>query len=186
MLAEFRKKYRVIKAGLAVKNLVKKCIICRRQNVRASSQMMADLPSSRVKSDVPPFTFTDIDYFGPFEVKQGRSMKKRYGVIFTCMSSRAIHIEIAESLDTSSCINTIRRFISRKGPVREIISDNGTNFVGANRELRDTIKELSLPEIYKFAANHNITWKFNTPAASHHGGAWERQIRTIRKTFKLY
>ena len=181
VLAELRKKYWVIKAGLAVKNLVRKCIICRRQNVRASSQMMADLPSSRVKSDVPPFTFTGIDYFGPFEVKQGRSMKKRYGVIFTCMSSRAIHIEIAESLDTSSCINAIRRFISRRGPVREIISDNGTNFVGANRELRDAIKELSLPEIYKFAANHNITWKFNTPAASHHGGAWERQIRTIRK-----
>jgi hypothetical protein len=181
VLSELRKKYWVIKAGLAVKNLVRKCIVCRRQNVRASSQMMADLPSSRVKSDVAPFTFTGMDYFGPFEVKQGRSMKKRYGVLFTCMSTRAIHIEIAECMDTSSCINALRRFISRRGPVKEITSDNGSNLVGANHELRKAIQELSEQDIHKFAANHGIKWKFNIPAASHHGGVWERQIRTVRK-----
>jgi hypothetical protein len=143
--------------------------------------MMADLPSSRVKSDVAPFTFTGMDYFGPFEVKQGRSMKKRYGVLFTCMSTRAIHIEIAECMDTSSCINALRRFISRRGPVKEITSDNGSNLVGANHELRKAIQELSEQDIHKFAANHGIKWKFNIPAASHHGGVWERQIRTVRK-----
>ncbi len=181
VLSELRKKYWVIKAGVAVKNLVKKCVVCRRQNARVIEQKMADLPSCRVKSEVPPFTFTGMDYFGPFEVKQGRSIKKRYGVVFTCMASRAIHIEIASSLDTSSCINALRRFISRRGPVQEITSDNGTNLVGANHELQQAIQELNKEDIHRFAAKQDIKWKFNTPTASHHGGVWERQIRTIRK-----
>ena len=66
---------------------------------------MADLPSNRVKPDDPPFTRTGMEYFGPFNIKHGRSTRKRYGVLFTCMNSRAVHIEIADSIDTSSCIN---------------------------------------------------------------------------------
>ena len=103
---------------------------------------MADLPSNRVKPDDPPFTHTGVDYFGPFDIKHGRSIRKRYGVLFTCMNSRAVHIEIADSMDTSSCINALRRFISRRGHVKEITSDNGTNFVGADHQLREAIKEL--------------------------------------------
>jgi hypothetical protein len=122
-----------------------------------------------------------MDFFGPFEIKQGRSVKKRYGVLFTCMTSRAVHIEIAKSLDTSSCINAIRRFIARRGSVKEITSDNGTNLVGANNEIRQTLRELDEGDIQNFATRRRIVWKFNIPAASHHGGVWERQIRTVRK-----
>ncbi|XP_072050041.1 uncharacterized protein [Amphiura filiformis] len=180
-LAELRQRYWIINAATAVKNLVKKCIVCRKQNARAGNQMMADLAPSRVKAEDPPFSCTGMDYFGPFEVKQGRSCRKRYGVIFTCMSTRAVHLEIAESLDTSSCINAIRRFIARRGPVKEITSDNGTNLVGANNEMRQALKELNEEDIQSFATRRNIVWKFNIPAASHHGGVWERQIRTVRK-----
>ncbi|XP_072028357.1 uncharacterized protein [Amphiura filiformis] len=142
-LAELRQRYWVINAATAVKNLVKKCIICRNQNARAGNQMMADLAPSRVKSEDPPFSYTGMDYFGPFEVKQARRCRKRYGVIFTCMSTRAVHLEIAESLDTSSCINALRRFIARRGPVKEITSDNGTNLEGANNEMRQALQELN-------------------------------------------
>ena len=180
-LAELRQRYWVINAATAVKKLVKRCIICRRQNARAGNQIMADLAPSRVKAEEPPFSFTGMDYFGPFEIKQGRSCKKRYGVLFTCMTTRAVHLEIAESLDTSSCINAIRRFISRRGPVKEITSDNGTNLVGANNELRQALRELKEEDIQNFATRRNIVWKFNIPAASHHGGVWERQVRTVRK-----
>ena len=83
-------------------------------------QMMADLPADRLKPDDPPCTRVGVDYFGPIEVKRGRSMVKRYGVVFTCLAIRAVHIEKADSLDTDSCIAAIRRFIARRGAVREM------------------------------------------------------------------
>lgn len=79
--------------------------------------------------DDPPFTRVGVDYFGPFEVRCGRSLIKKYGVIFTCLAVRAVHIELASSLDTDLCINALRRFIARRGQVEEIRSDNGTNFI---------------------------------------------------------
>lgn len=73
---------------------------------------MADLPAVRVTPDEPPFTRVGVDYFRPFEVKSRRSVVKRYGIIFTCLAIRAIHIEVAPSLDTDSFINVLRRFIA--------------------------------------------------------------------------
>lgn len=142
---------------------------------------MADLPKDRLQPDLPPFTSVGVDYFGPFEVKRGRSFIKRYGVIFTCMASRAVHLEIAYSLDTSSCINALRRFISRRGQVSHIRSDNGTNFVGTERELREALSALNHQKIQKALLQSGVKWSFNTPTASHHGGTWERIIRMVRQ-----
>ena len=96
---------------------------------------MADLLRDRIIPDEPPFTNVGLDYFGPFEIKRGRTLIKRYGVNFTCLALRAIHIEVASSIDTDSCIHALRRFIARRGQVQVIRSDNGTNFVGAEKEL---------------------------------------------------
>lgn len=181
ILSELRQKYWVVGAGAMTKQAVQHCIICRKNRAKIGEQMMADLPTYRVQGDQPPFTNVGMDFFGPFLVKCGRSSKKRYGVIFTCMASRAVHIEVASSMDTSSCIDAIRRFISRRGPVKQIVSDNGTNLVGACSEMRKALKELDETELMNFHTNHDIAWSFNTPAASHQGGVWERQIRTIRK-----
>ncbi len=94
-------------------------------------QKMADLPKERLQADLPLFSNVGVDYFGPFEIKRGRSQVKRYGVVFTCMTSRAIHLEMAHSLTTDSCIDALRQFIARRGQVMHIRSDNGTNLVGA-------------------------------------------------------
>jgi transposase InsO family protein len=122
-----------------------------------------------------------MDYFGPIEVKRGRSLVKRYGVIFTCCTSRAVHLEIASSLTTDSCINAIRRFIARRGPVDIIRSDNGTNLVGAEAELRREIQNWNQSNIGRTLEQLNVQWIFNPPSASHHGGFWERMIRSVRK-----
>ncbi|XP_030841811.1 uncharacterized protein LOC115924133 [Strongylocentrotus purpuratus] len=181
VLAELRQKYWIVGAGVLIKAVIRKCIVCRKYQAKTSTQKMADLPSCRIEACEPPFTHTGMDYFGPFEIKHGRSVKKRYGVVFTCMSCRAVHIEVAGSLDTSSCINAMRRFVSRRGPVKALYSDNGTNFVGACSELKQALKEWRKEEIMHFTAVPGIQWNFNPPAASHYGGVWERQIRTIRK-----
>ena len=109
-------------------------------------------------------------------------MEKRYGVIFTCMACRAVHLEVAHSLDTDSCINAIRRFVCRRGPITHLRSDNGTNFVGANRELKEALAALKHSKIQSAFLEEGIQWSFNPPTASHHGGAWERIIRIIRQT----
>jgi len=102
---------------------------------------MADLSAETI-TPAPPFTYCGVDLFGPFQIKQGRKQKKRYGVAFTCFASRAVHIETADSLETDSFMNALRRFIARRGPVREIRSYQGTNIVGAQTELKKALEEM--------------------------------------------
>lgn len=181
MLSELRKNYWIVNANSAARKILSKCVVCRRYRARVGEQMMADLPRERLQPDLPPFTNTGVDYFGPFEIKRGRAKVKRYGVLFTCMTSRAIHIEMAGSLDTSSCINAIRRFICRRGQVKYIRSDNGTNFVGAKRELQKAFSAMDADKMQNTLRNRGIEWTFNPPGASHHGGIWERLIRSVRQ-----
>ena len=89
---------------------------------------MADLPSDRITSGKAPFTFVGIDSFGPYVVKRGRSLVERYGIIFTCLTIRAIHIEVIHSMNTDLFIDSLRRFMARRGKPEIILSDNGTNF----------------------------------------------------------
>jgi len=180
-LAALRERYWIIKARVAIHAELKNCCACRRQAVKPSQQKMADLPSDRVTAGKPPFTYVGIDYFGPFAAKQGRSVVKRYGCLFTCLTVRAVHVEVAHSLDTDTFINALQRFICRRGRPEVIRSDNGTNFVGAERELREALKKLNQTRISEFLRQREICWKFNPPAASHMGGVWERMIRSVRK-----
>ena len=99
------------------------------------------------------------------------------------MASRAIHLETSNSLDTDSFINALRRFISRRGPIRQLRSDQGTNFVGALKELAEALSEMDQERIKAKLLEEQCDWfsfKMNVPAASHMGGVWERQIRTVR------
>jgi len=160
---------------------LRSCYKCRRQAASLCGQKMADLPSDRVTANKPPFTYVGIDYFGPFMVKQGRSLVKRYGCIFTCLTTRAVHLEVATSMDTDAFINVLRRFICRRGQPEIIRSDNGSNFVGAERELSKIVSSMNQGLITEYLRQKEITWLFNPPTASHMGGVWERMIRSVRK-----
>ena len=147
---------------------------------------MADLPEDRLEQ-APPFTFCAVDYFGPFSITEKRSTVKRYVALFTCMASRAVHLESANSLDTSSFINCLRRFVNRRGPVRQIRSDRGTAFVGARNELREALKQMDQDKIQQYLVENGTDWipfKMNPPHASHMGGVWERQIQTVRRALE--
>ncbi|XP_053389066.1 uncharacterized protein LOC128552084 [Mercenaria mercenaria] len=172
MLSKLRERFWLINAPSAIRKIISKCVVCRRQRGSVGEQKMSDLPEDRVTPNEPPFTRVGVDYFGPFEVKQGRSYVKRYGVIFTCLASRAVHLEVAASLDTDSYINALRRFIARRGQVTKMRSDNGSNFIGANKELKKAITDWNVCQIHDAMLQKNIDWQFNPPADSHHGGVW--------------
>ena len=172
----------IVNCNSSVRHMIYNCVKCRRLRGSTSYQQMANLPSDRLEVS-PPFTICGVDYFGPFIIKDGRKELKRYGVLFTCFASRAVHIETSNTLETDSFIQALRRLISRRGNIRTIYSDNGTNLVGAQRELSIAIKELDHERIKTFLQMHGgdwMIWKRNPPAASHFGGVWERQIRTVR------
>ena len=90
---------------------------------------MSDLPVHRL-AEVPPFTYGGVNMFGPFVIKQRRNKIKRYGAMFTCVASRAVHVEITHSLNSDSFIEALRRAIARRGNIKVLYSDNSTNSVG--------------------------------------------------------
>ena len=140
---------------------------------------MADLPKERV-SQAPPFTYVGADCFGPFIVKDRRTELKRYGLIFTCLYSRAIHLELLDDMSTDAFINSFRSLVAIRGSVRHLRTDRGTNFVGVQSEfntLLDGMKDASLKQLL---IDHHCDFVTNTPHSSHMGGVWERQIRTVR------
>jgi hypothetical protein len=96
-------------------------LVCRKLRGKPQEQQMADLPEDRLQTALP-FTYCGVDYFGPFYIKEKRSEVKRYGVIFTCLNSRAIHLEVASSMKTDAFIMALRRFLAICGPVRLLTS----------------------------------------------------------------
>ncbi|XP_071094613.1 uncharacterized protein [Haliotis cracherodii] len=181
VLSLIRRRFWIPKGRKLVSKLLNSCVDCKRRQKSPNNQRMADLPRDRVSPGDPAFTSVRLDCFGPFMVKRGRSEVKRYGCIFTCLTTRAIHLENLDGLDTDSFLNGFVRFISRRGCPKTVRSDNGTKFRGAEIELTRAIDAWNLERIGEFMSKKEICWMFNPPAASHMGGAWERLIRTVRK-----
>lgn len=132
-LSMLRKKYWVMSGNAAGERVITECYYCRRYNGETCGAKDGRFAYESILPDHPPFTNVG-DYFGPIEVRKGRGTVKRYGVILTCLASRAVHLEVANSLDTDACINAFSCFICTRGQVACIQSDNVTNFIGAERE----------------------------------------------------
>lgn len=169
----------VIGGSKLVAKLIHDCVQCRKLRRPTEEQQMAELPKERVEVSAP-FTYSGIDCFGPFLIKKARKEYKRYGLIFTCLSSRAIHIEMLEDLSTDAFINALRCFISIRGAVRQLYCDRGTNFTGARNELRTALKQCDTKLLEAFLTDQHCEFVFGAPSASHTGGVWERQIRTVK------
>lgn len=114
------------------------------------------------------------------QLKKEEKNHKRYGLLLTCLCSRAIHIEMLEDMSTDAFINSLRCFIAIRGTVRQIRCDQGTNFVGAKNELNSALKELDPERLTTFLTNKQCDFVLNAPHSSHAGGVWERQIKTVR------
>ncbi|XP_052818526.1 uncharacterized protein LOC128244575 [Mya arenaria] len=175
----------IIGAKRLISSTIHKCVICKRQRGKFQSQYMSDLPEDRVTPSAP-FTVIGVDTFGPWHIvarktRGGFAESKRWGMLFTCLSTRAVHIEVIEELSSSAFINAFRRFVAIRGPVKEVRSDRGTNFIGALDDLKAEGICVEDGPVKKYLHDSKITWKFNPPHSSHMGGVWERIIGLTRR-----
>ena len=184
VLSVVRNHFWIVKGAAAVRRVLRNCNKCKILNAKPMQQQMAMLPECRITPGVYAFESCGVDYFGPLLVQQGRSVMKRWGCLFTCMRTRAVHIEIVHSLSTDSFLMALMRFVARRGSPKEIFSDNGSNFVGADNELRNELRLLSHEKVTNNLLSRGIQWHFQPPGSSHRGGVWERIIRSIRRILK--
>ena len=181
VLSNLRQHYWIIHGRSAVKSVLRKCFLCRVRRAKQRFPLMSDLPEGRVAWKQPPFSHSGVDLFGPILVKQGRKRLKRWGVLFTCLTIRCVHLEVVESPDTDDFINALRRFVNRRSCLTNMYSDCGTNFKGASAELKEVIENFDKAKINAFATTHKIVWHFNPPAAPHMGGVWERLVKSVKE-----
>ena len=133
---------------------------CKKANNRLATQQMAPLPQWRT-TPAPPFTHVGVDYAGPLLITKTGN-QKRYILLFTCGVTRAVHLELTQSLEAEDFQLAFNAFVARRGKPSVIYSDNGTTFVAASK------------------ANNDIQWKFITPLSPWHGGLWERLVRSVK------
>jgi len=145
---------------------------------------MGPLPRARLKAYYLPSTITGVDLFGPLTVKWGRGAAKRWGCLFTCLTTRAVYLEVTPSLEADDFVMILRQFISSRGPPKEILSDRGTNFIGANRELKESIAEWNEEKIERQLQQKGIKWVLQPPASPHMSGVWERLVQNTKKHLK--
>ena len=183
VINELRRRFYIVGQERTVKHLIKTyCMGCRNRRAAPSSQIMSPLPRARVEGGQRLFTVVGTDFMGPILTKCQRNSLKRYCCIFTCLASRATHLEIAYDLTTGSFLMALRRFLSARGSsTKTIYCDNGTNFIGARSELKRGLERLRRREICNELSPRGIAFRHSPPLASHQGGVWEAILRLVRK-----
>lgn len=184
-LAISRQNYWIPSGRNIVRQMINKCVICVRVKAQIRNQVMGNLPSCRVEY-LRPFLKVGVDYAGPIPIhmRKGRGQKthKSYLCLFICLSTKAIHLELVGDMTSESFLGALKRFVARRGICQEIYSDNGTNFIGANNQLRQTFNKLIAGSqiISDFSSSFYISWHFNPPSAPHFGGIWEAGIKSAK------
>lgn len=177
-------KFWVLSARSAVRSRIFKCIRCFKCKPPLSVPVMGNLPKSRVTPS-RAFSVSGVDYAGPFLVKQFLLRRvqpiKVYLCIFICFSTKAVHLEVVSDLTTNAYIAALTRFTCRRGVITDLYSDNGTNLTGAAEKLRRIFQDLMKdPKTLQFAEKTKINFHFIPPQAPHHGGLWERAVRSAK------
>ena len=166
-----------------MKKILASCTVCRRYEGRGYRvPPQGDLPEFRL-SQKPAFTYVGVDYAGPLYTKESNhsELQKVYVLLFTCCSTRAIHLELATDMSADTFIRCLRRLTARRGTPEIIVSDNAKTFKSAAKVLR---KVFSYPSVKRFIAGRRITWRFNVDRAPWWGGFFERMIQNVKRCLR--
>ena len=170
-----------------IRSVIRGCVTCRRDSTRPRPQLLGQLPLERVTPG-PIFDKVGVDYAGPICIKLGHVRKptfvKSYICVFVSLSVKAVHLEAVTDLTTEAFLATLRRFVSRRGKPSLIMSDHGSNFLGAARELKELFEFLSSQKaqgtISDFCSTQCIDWQFIPEHAPHFGGIWEAAVKSLK------
>ena len=192
MKAALRHEYAIIGVGTLCAQIRSRCTECKRLRGTVSLQQMAPLPERRIETKLRAFENTGIDFAGPFELKVGRgkSRKKVWILVLTCLAVRAVHFEITGGLDTTNVINAISRFCDIRGVPTSITSDNQSAFHKADDDLNDWYASIDWDAVQKATSfgpkpcSEGITWIFNPPLAPHFGGVFETIVKAVKRAMK--
>ena len=180
LLGETRRRFWVTKGRRAVRHAVASCVKCQRAFKAPMQQRMAPLPLGRLEAGVP-FRHTGVDACGPFRVKiAGRAFHKVWVCLYTCLAVRAVHLEVLRDMSASSFIDSFMRFRARRPGVRQMYSDNGSNFSAAEKEIREEVKKWNEKAAEELRL-HGVEWTFSPPTSAHRGGIYERLVRSLKK-----
>ena len=181
-LTEVRRKFWILKGRSLVRSLIHRCVICRRVEGKPyPTPPPPPLPLSRVKED-PPFSFTGVDFAGPLMVrKEDDGQSKVYISLFTCLVTRAVHLDIVGDMTTETFLRCLKRFAARRGLPRKFLSDNGKTFKAASKYLKSVFKDDS---VHDHLAENGCEWTFNVEKAPWWGGAFERMVQSTKRCLK--
>ena len=183
-LTTIRERFWIIRGRQTVKKNLRRCVKCRKiEGKHYSLPQPPELPGERV-SDDPPFAHTGIDFAGPLytsEKVENPEDAKAYVCLFTCASTRAVHLELTKRLSAEAFMLAFRRFTSRRGLPATVVSDNAKTFIAA---AKDIVKIVRAKEVIQYMSNNGVTWKFIVERATWWGGFWERLVQTVKRALK--
>lgn len=182
VLNEIKMQFWIPNLKRQLEKVTSKCIFCRIKNAKIVQPIMGPMPVERITPFLRPFSYTGLDYCGHYFVKNGRKEEKVWIILFTCMCSRAIHLEVVNNLKSYNCLLAISNFINRRGIPIQFRSDNAGYFLKSRKLLSDI---LSLEDIEANMTKYNIKWVTNTPESPHMGGAWERLIGCVKRVLDI-
>lgn len=198
--AYLRQRFWFPRIGMAIRQYTHRCPTCIRYSKTSAEQIMGQLPSVRV-SPAEPFSRVGVDFAGPFEIRKsmGKMLPlrkaaqqdyrkpntiKAWIVVYVCLVTKAVHLDVTTGLTVEEFLETFAKMTSRRGKCSEMWSDNGTTFVGANRELQRVLEEWNNKFPAEQLASLGTTWRYITPSAPFKGGIWEAGVKSVKHHLK--
>ena len=185
-LSQVRRNYWIPSGRQQVKKILKDCRKCKINFGLPKAPKMAPLPIIRIEGSMLPFFHSSVDFSGAYITIQGRGKKreKRYLCLFVCNETRCVHLEMAYNLEADGFIQCFCNFTARRGKIKTLTCDNGTNFRGADNELRQLINQMDQDQIQKYATNNGFEFRFNPPGTPHMGGVFESLIKSAKRAIR--